>query len=163
MRTVRATFGVTGLARRSRVSGKFIGYPTGWILAVVDDPADVAGMDAELATAGLDADDRMILSGTDDARRLDGLGTQSGLLARVHRITQYLAMDQMPDFLVYEVALREGRAVIGVRPSDAERAAVIGILKSHRSHFINRFGAWATEEILPWRGPMPEIPQHMRR
>ena len=145
------------------MSGRFIGYPTGWILAGVDDPADVVGIDADLAAISIDAGDRMILSGPDDARRLDGLGTQSGLLARMHRITQYLAMDQMPDFLMYEVALRKGRSVIGVRPPDSERAAVIGVLKSHRAHFINRFGAWATEEVLPWRGSIPEIPQLMRR
>ena len=145
------------------MSSRFIGYPTGWILGVVDDPADVEGVDAELAAAGIEAGDRMILNGPDDARRLDGLGRESGFLARMHRITQYLAMDQMPDFLVYEVALREGRAVIGVRPSDPERAAVVEALKRHSAHFINRFGAWSTEEVLPWRGPMPEIPQLMRR
>jgi len=145
------------------VSSRFIGYPTGWILGVIDDPADVEGVDAELASAGIEGEDRMILSGPDDARRLDGLGRESGFLARMHRITQFLAMDQMPDFLVYEVALREGRAAIGVRPPDPKRAAAVETLKRHRAHFINRFGAWSTEEVLPWRGPMPEIPQLMRR
>lgn len=145
------------------MSGRFIGYPSGWILAVVDEPTDAEGLDSELAAMGLGSEDRMILNGADDARRLDGLGRESGLLARVHRVTQYLAMDQMPDFLMYEVALREGRTVIGVRPADTERAAVIATLRAHRGHFINRFGAWSTEEILPWRGQMPEIPQLMRR
>ena len=60
------------------MSGRFIGYPTGWILVVVNDPADVVGIDTGLAA-------------------------------------------------------------------------------------IDRFGAWATEEVLPWRGMMPEIPQLMRR
>jgi hypothetical protein len=72
-------------------------------------------------------------------------------------------MDQMPDFLMYEVALREGRAVLGVRPSDDRRAAVIKLLWGHGAHFINRFGTWATEEISAWRGPMPEVPPLMRR
>jgi hypothetical protein len=30
-------------------------------------------------------------------------------------------------------------------------------------HFVNRFGAWATEEIAPWRGEMPKLPQYMQR
>jgi hypothetical protein len=145
------------------VSPPFIGYPTGWILAVVDHPNDVGGLNSELAGMGLGSGDRMILTGADDARRLDGLGKESGILARVHRLTQYLAMDQMPDFLMYEVALREGRAVIGVRPADAQRAAVVELLRRHRAHFINRFGALSTEEVLPWRGPMPDVPQLMRR
>ena len=145
------------------MSKRFIGYPTGWILGVIDDPDDAASVTAELAAMGVGDGDRMVLAGAEDARRLDGLGRESGILARVHRITQYLAMDQMPDFLMYEVALREGRAVVGVRPADAERAAVIELLGRHRAHFINRFGAWSTEEVLPWRGPMPNVPQLMRR
>lgn len=145
------------------MSGRFIGYPTGWILGVVDEPQDAAGIDTELAAAGIGHDDRMILTGAEGAQRLDGLGSQSGFLARMRRATQYLAMDQMPDFLMYEVALREGRVVVGVRPDDAERPAAIEVLKRHGAHFINRFGSWSTEEVLPWRGPMPEIPQLMRR
>ena len=145
------------------MSSRFIGYPTGWIMGVVDDPKDAEGIDAELAAAGIDAEDRMVLLGPDAARRLDGFGTSSGFLARVRRVGQYLAMDQMPDFLMYEVALREGRAVVGVRPPDDRRAEVVAMLRGHGAHFINRFGAWATEEVLPWRGPMPEIPQLMRR
>jgi hypothetical protein len=145
------------------VSGRFIGYPTGWILGVLDDPEDAGAVDAELAAAGIDPDRRMVLVGHEAARRLDGLGTSSGVLARLRRIGQYLAMDQMPDFLMYEVALREARAVIGVRPPDERRAEAVAILRRHGLHFLNRFGAWATEEIASWRGPMPEIPQLMRR
>ena len=145
------------------MSGQFIGYPTGWILGTIDDPDQAARIDADLADAGIAPDDRMILTGGEGAKRLDGLGRQSGFLARMHRVTQYLAMDQMPDFLVYELALRDGRAVIGVRPSDSVRSTAIEILKRHGAHFINRFGAWSTEEVLPWRGPMLEIPQLMQR
>ena len=145
------------------MSKRFIGYPTGWILGVVDDRSDADRLTADLAATGLGDGDLMVLAGAEDARRLDGLGRESGILARVHRITQYLAMDQMPDFLMYEVALREGRVVVGVRPADAQRAAVVSVLKGHRAHFINRFGAWSTEEVLPWRGPMPDVPQLMRR
>lgn len=145
------------------MSGQFIGYPTGWILGTIDDPDEAAGLDADLAAAGIAPDDRMILTGGEGAKRLDGLGRQSGFRARMHRVTQYLAMDQMPDFLVYELALRDGRAVIGVRPSDSVRSTAIDVLKRHGAHFINRFGAWSTEEVLPWRGPMLEIPQLMQR
>ena len=149
--------------RAERVISRFIGYPTGWILAAVDDPTDAGAIEADLAAAGIGPDDRMVLLGPEAARRLDGLGTSSGFLARMRRIGQYLAMDQMPDFLMYEVALREGRAVLGVRPPDDRRAEVVAILRGHGAHFINRFGSWATEEVMPWRGPMPEIPQLMRR
>ncbi len=120
-------------------------------------------LEAELAAAGIGPDDRMVLTGAEAAKRLDGLGSQSGFLARMRRATQYLAMDQMPDFLMYEVALREGRAVAACDRRTLSVPTAIEVLKRHGSHFINRFGAWSTEEVLPWRGPMPEIPQLMRR
>jgi hypothetical protein len=145
------------------VKSRFIGYPSGWILGVVDDAPKADGLEDELEATGIGADDRVVLAGPDAARRLDGLGASSGFVARLRRAGQYLAMDQMPDFLMYEVALREGRAVIGVRPPDAQRAAVVEAMKRHGAHFINRFGTWSTEEVLPWRGPMPDIPQLMRR
>ncbi len=145
------------------MKSRFIGYPTGWILAVVDDRDRASGIADELAAAGVPPQDRLVLSGPDDARRLDGLGTESGMRARMHRITQYLAMDQMPDFLVYELALRDGRAVIGVRPRNADRSSIVATLRAHRAHFINRFGAWSTEEVIPWRGASLQIPQLMQR
>lgn len=145
------------------MKSRFVGYPSGWILGVVDDPKDTAGLDAELAALGIGSEDRVILFGSEAARRLDGLGTANGVVARLRRIVQYLAMDQMPDFLMYEAAVDEGRAAVGVRPSDARRAEAVALMRSHGAHFINRFGTWSTEEVLPWRGPMPDIPQLMRR
>ena len=145
------------------MKSRFVGYPSGWILGVVDDPSHTAGLDEELAAAGIGSEDRVILFGPEAARRLDGLGTANGVVARLRRIVQYLAMDQMPDFLMYEAAVDEGRAVVGVRPHDAQRAQAVALMRSHGAHFINRFGTWSTEEVLPWRGPMPDIPQLMRR
>jgi hypothetical protein len=145
------------------MNSRFIGYPTGWILAVFDESGAAERAAAGLRAAGVSDDDLMLLVGADAARRLDGLGTSSGLVARLRRLTQFLAMDQMPDFLMYEVALREGRAVLGVRPADKGRSRVIEILRGDGAHFINRFGNWATEEISAWRGPMPDIPPLMRR
>jgi hypothetical protein len=75
-----------------------------------------------------------------------------------------MTMDQLPDLHVYEAALDDRHPVIGVRIADAEeRRRAIGVLRRHGAHFINRFGAWATEEIAPWRGEMPDRPPHMMR
>jgi hypothetical protein len=145
------------------MSSPLVGYPTGWILAVIDDLSEVPSIDADLSAAGIAADDRLILAGPDDARKLDELGTSSGSFAGVRRIAQFLAMDQMADFRTYGVALREARGVIGVHPRDDARTEVIELLERHGAHFINRFGSWSTEEVLPWRGEMPEVPQRIRR
>ncbi len=50
----------------------------------------------------------------------------------------------------------------------AEAAAVdrrnaIEAMRRHGGHFINRFGAWATEEIAPWRGEPLPVGQLMQR
>ena len=141
-----------------------IGYPTGWTLAVVDEPDAADALVRELTAAGVAEDDLVLLRGAAAAHGLDRLGTSRGFLARMRRGLQFLTMDQMPDLHVYELAVEQGHAVIGVRIEDADaRRRAIGIMARHGAHFINRFGAWATEEIAPWRGPVLDLPQHMRR
>jgi hypothetical protein len=143
--------------------GGFIGYPTDWLLAVADD--------AEVATACLEAVRRAapdaeaaVLEGTDAAERFDGLGRRSGRVAWWRRAMQQLAMDQMPDFLWYEEALRQGRRVVAVRAANSDlRRKVVQQLESAGAHFINFFGRWTTEAISTWRGEEPNVPQIMRR
>jgi hypothetical protein len=77
---------------------------------------------------------------------------------------QFMTMDQLPDLHVYELTVDQGRAVLGLRIGDeGSRRRAIETVRRHGGHFINRFGAWATEEIVPWRGTMPDLPQHMQR
>jgi hypothetical protein len=146
------------------MSGRLIGYPTGWTLAVFDEADAAQAAVADLAAAGIGADDVIVLSGHDALDRMGRLGTSSGLAARLRRTMQFMTMDQLPDLRVYELALEGGRPVLGLRVADAQRRrAATDAIRRHGGHFINRFGAWATEEIAPWRGEMPRLPQHMQR
>jgi hypothetical protein len=146
------------------MSGTLISYPTGWTLAVLDAPDAAAEAAQALAGAGIDSDDVAVLTRPDDVPTLERLGASRGLAARVRRTTQYLTMDQSPDLLVYERAVEEGHTVIGVRLADVGvRQRAVAILQRRGAHFVNRFGAWATEEIAPWRGTMPAMPQHLTR
>ena len=143
---------------------RLIGYPTGWTLAVLDGPAGADRAVRDLGAEGVADEDLVVLSGAGAGEGLDRLGSSAGLLARLRRGLQFMTMDQMPDLHVYELAIEKGHAVIGLRIPDADdRRRAIGVLVYHGAHFINRFGAWATEEISPWRGPMLDLPQHMRR
>ena len=75
-----------------------------------------------------------------------------------------MSMDQLPDFLVYERAIEDGRAVIAVHVRDRTamlRARVV--LERFGAHFLNHFGRLSTEELSMWRGPEPEIPGALRR
>ncbi len=146
------------------MSRRLIGYPTGWTLAVFDeaDAAEAAG--AELAASGIAADDVILLAGSDATERMSRLGASSGVSARMRRAMQFMTMDQLPDLHVYELALEGGRPVLGIRIGDGDRRrAATEVIRRHGGHFVNRFGAWATEEISPWRGEMPRLPQHMQR
>jgi hypothetical protein len=147
------------------MSGRLIGYPTGWTLAVFDDAASADAARAELeAGDARSPDDVIVLFGPDASERMSRLGASSGLGARMRRAMQFMTMDQLPDLRVYELALDGGRPVLGVRVDDADRRrAAVAVILRHGGHFVNRFGAWATEEIAPWRGEMPSLPQYMQR
>jgi hypothetical protein len=142
----------------------FIGYPTGRLLCVVDDPARAREAVEELVALGVARDDVAVLSGPDDARRFDGTGTGHGLRSRILRLVQFAMMDQLPDFAWYEAAAREGRAVVAVRVPDAERRRrVVDVLGRAGAHFMNYFGRLSTEEVSRWRGPEPKVASILRR
>ena len=142
----------------------FIGYPTGRLLAVIDDPADAVRAIEQLVASGMPRRDVLLLTGPEDARRLDGTGAVHGLRARALRLVQFMMMDQLPDFAAYEAATREGRAVVAVRvPDEARRREAVALLGAAGGHFMNYFGRLATEEISRWRGPEPSVSPLLRR
>ena len=143
---------------------RFIGYPSGWTLSVLDDERAAEAAATALGDDGVDARDIVVLTGADPGEPMSRLGTATGVAARIRRAMQFVTMDQMPDLHVYELALDLGLRVLAIRVDDGERRrAAVAIIRRHGGHFINRFGAWATEEIAPWRGRMPDLPQHMQR
>ena len=86
------------------------------------------------------------------------------MLGRLRQATSFTLVDQMPDFVVYQAALLDGRAVLAIPiPSDDVKDAAAGILRERGAHFINMYGRFATEELDAWRGPELEIPDLLRR
>lgn len=141
-----------------------ITYPTQRLLGVVDDPdRAIAAADAIVAS-GIGRDDVEVLVGAAGRERLGRLGPPPNVLSRVVRAFQYLSMDQLPDFLMYEAALDDGRAVVAVRVARRERMLRIrDVLVAHGGHFLNHFGRLWTEELTLWQGPEPRIPEALRR
>ena len=141
-----------------------ITYPTQRLLGVIDDPARAREAAGALATAGFAPADVLILAGPDGRAELARLGSRPNPLSRLTRVFQFLSMDQLPDFLVYERAIDDGRAVVAVRVADKGRiGAVRQVLERFDAHFLNYFGRLSTQEISLWRGPEPEIPDALRR
>lgn len=149
------------MARRPRA---YIGYPTDHVLAVVADPTVAAAAAADLTAAGIATADVSILRGEEGMRRLDGTGARHGPLARIGRLLSFTVMDQMPDMAWYEAAVRDGGAVLMVRVrSEAQKTTVVDILRRHGGHFINHYGRFATEEIVRWHGPDPDVADLLKR
>jgi len=141
-----------------------IRYPTGWLLAVVDDPVAAADAARAVAATGIDPSLVRVLSGADGRAAFRDLGASTSPLARLIRGVQFMSMDQMPDLPAYEKAIEEGRTVIAVHPKG--RPALLAAkdaLGGHGAHFQNYFGRFMTEEFSRWRGTEPDLPDHLRR
>jgi hypothetical protein len=141
-----------------------IGYPTNRLLAVFDDPSQAHEAVADLQRRGVQASDLTLLQGPEGIEQLRNLGTSPTGLRRVTRMVQYMTMDQMPDFVMYEAALRDGRALLAVRATGKGRLETArDVVLGHGAHFLNWFGRLATAEISQWRGPEPDIPGYLKR
>ncbi len=146
-------------ANRSHIT-----YPTGRLLAVVDDREQATAAVTALAQAGFAPDSVALLEGVAGREGLGRLGPPPSALGRLIRAVQFMAMDQTPDFLVYERALDDGRSVLAIRVAD--RSAMLrarDVLEDHGAHFLNHFGRLMTEEVSRWRGAELEIPDALRR
>ena len=141
-----------------------IGYPSRKVLAVIDDDATADEAVAELRAAGVEADALTVLRGPADADRMDGMGSVQGWRRRLRRLTEFTVMDQLPDFVLYEHALRDGRTVLAIDArTDSDKRRAHEILRAHGGHFTNYYGRFATEELDLWRGPEPSMPGVLRR
>ena len=151
-------------ARMTERSDRFIAYPNRAVVAVVDDPAEAQTATAELRAAGFDDDAVTVLQGPAGADRFDGMGRAHGLGSRLRRLLAFTVMDQLPDFVLYERALRDGRSVVIVRaPGDADKRRAHDILRARGGHFMNYYGRFATEEVSRWTGPEPEVSDLLKR
>lgn len=143
---------------------RYIAYPSRQVLAVLDTEADAEAARDALEGAGFEPAMVTLRSGPDGTARIDGLGRSNGAGARLRRLLAFTVMDQLPDFILYERALRDGRFVLAVRAArEDEKLQARDILRRHGAHFTNYYGRFATEELDLWRGPEPDLPGILRR
>jgi hypothetical protein len=151
-------------ASRGRRQSRFIGYPTDSLLAVLPDAERAAAAAAALKAAGIPDRDITILRGDEGASRFDPTGAVHGLLTRLRRLVSFTVMDQLPDMAWYDAAIRAGQAVVMVRlRGDERKAEAVRILREPGGHFINYYGRFATEEVVRWQGPDPDVHDLLKR
>lgn len=151
-------------ASRGRRQSRFIGYPVDSLLAVLPDSERAAAAAAALKAAGIPDRDITILRGDEGASRFDPTGAVHGFFTRLRRIVSFTVMDQLPDMAWYDAAIRGGQAVIMVHlRGDDRKAEAVRILREAGGHFTNYYGRFATEEIVRWQGPDPDVHDLLKR
>lgn len=149
---------------RARRQSRFIGYPTDSLLAVVPDVESAAKAAAELKAAGVRDRDITIMRGDEGASRFDPTSAVHGFFARLRRIASFTVMDQLPDMAWYDAAIRAGQVVVMARiRGDDLKAKAVRTLSERGGHFVNYYGRFATEEIVRWQGPEPEVHSLLKR
>jgi len=137
---------------------------TNRVMAVLDTAAAAEAAAGALEREGFGSDAVVVLAGEGDAKRIDSLGNVGGVWARARRLLSFTLADQVVDLAVYVAALRDGRTVVSVLVSgDAARERAKRALAGSGAHFVNFFGRFATEDIVPWRGPELPLPPWLRR
>jgi hypothetical protein len=149
---------------RGRRPSRFIGYPTDSLLAVLPDAETAAKVAAALKAAGVRDRDITVLRGDEGASRFDPTGAVHGFIARLRRLVSFTVMDQLPDMAWYDAAIRAGQVVVMARiRGDDLKAEAVRIVRENGGHFINYYGRFATEEIVRWQGPEPEVHSLLKR
>ncbi|HWC43810.1 MAG TPA: hypothetical protein VHK02_17635 [Actinomycetota bacterium] len=137
---------------------------TNRLMAVLDTSEAADDATAALAREGFAGDAVLVLRGDRDADRIDSPGNAGGAWVRARRLLSFTIADQMVDLAVYEAALRDGRTVLSVRvDGGGERERAKRALAGTGAHFVNFFGRFATEDIVPWRGRELPLPPWLRR
>ena len=134
------------------------------VMAVLDTAEAAVVAAGALKREGFASGDVLVLAGEGDAERIDSLGNAGGAWARARRLLSFTLADQMVDLAVYVAALRDGRTVLSVlAPAGEARERARQALAGAGAHFVNFFGRFATEDIVPWRGRELPLPPWLRR
>lgn len=142
-----------------------IGYPTNRLLMVVDDPERARVAAVEVVGAGIRDEDIMVLVGEGGVDDLMGLGETHIPLAWLFDIIAPTWQRELPHAATYEAALRDGRAVVAVRPRGrAQMLEARDVVLRSGGHLATWCGRFRTQELARWRGPEPpEVPRRLRR
>lgn len=125
-----------------------LAIPANHIFAIVPDSDEATGIVETLNQNGFSADEIGILTGTEDAEKLDAATGKKGFFAKM--LTSGVDMgDRDTDYFErYRKALLDGRTVVGVvAKSDEMRDNARQILKAHGGRFITFFGQFVTEVL----------------
>jgi hypothetical protein len=122
--------------------------PVNQVLAILPREADSAKVIADLHAAGLASEDIGVLSGRDDAHKLDAASGRQGWLAKLAQIGPGFGDLDAGNMKDYAEALRNNETVIAVMATlGTKRREIADLLKQHGAKFINSYGMFSIEGL----------------
>jgi hypothetical protein len=110
--------------------------------------ADLQRIVTNLHKAGLASDDIGVLSGREDARKLDAASSRQGWFAKVAQIGPGFGDLDAANMKDYAEALRHSETVIAVVATlGSKRCEIADLLKQHGAKFINSYGMFSIEGL----------------
>ncbi|MBV9876188.1 MAG: hypothetical protein JO025_15785 [Verrucomicrobia bacterium] len=122
--------------------------PVNQVVAILPREADLQGIVADLHGSGFASDDIGVLSGPDDAHKLDAASGKQGWLAKLAQIGPGFGDLDDGNLKDYAEALRRDESVIAVVATlGSKRREIADLLKQHGAKFINSYGMFSIEAL----------------
>jgi hypothetical protein len=122
--------------------------PVNQVVAIVPSEADLAKLIADLHSAGFVPDDIGVLSGRNDAHKLDAASGRQGWLTKLAKIGPGFGDLDGGNLKKYADALQHGQTVIAIVSTvGSRRREIADLLKQHGATFINSYGMFSIEGL----------------
>ncbi|MBV8101804.1 MAG: hypothetical protein JOZ31_21885 [Verrucomicrobia bacterium] len=122
--------------------------PVNQVVAILPREADLATIVRELHKTGCESDAIGVLSGRQDAYKLDAASGKEGWLAKLAQIGPGFGDLDAGNIKDYAKALRHDETVIAVVAKlGSKRREIAELLKQHGAKFINSYGMFSIEAL----------------
>jgi hypothetical protein len=122
--------------------------PVNQVVAILPREADVPTIIADLHKAGFESDAIGVLSGREDAHKLDAASGREGWLATLAQIGPGFGDLDAGNMKDYAAALQHNETVIAVVATlGSKRREIADLLKQHGAKFINSYGMFSIEGL----------------
>jgi hypothetical protein len=117
------------------------------VIAVIDDPGQVAAAIEDLAQRGFDRDGIFVFSGPEGAERLVESGHPRGILGRVYRFVERILGEESEEEERYANEIAAGRFGISVTADESRKTEAAEVLAGHGAHDMEHFGRFHGEPL----------------
>ena len=122
--------------------------PVNQVVAILPREADVPTIIADLHKAGFESDAIGVLSGREDAHKLDAASGREGWLVKLAQIGPEFGDLDAGNMKDYAAALQHNETVIAVVATvGSKRREIADLLKQHGAKFINSYGMFSIEGL----------------